>query len=190
MTKSIYFSEEHDMLRAQVRRFVNEKVLPYGEKWEQDGMTPREVIREMGELGFLGIQYEEAYGGANLDVLGTVVYAEELGYSSFGGFAITSLVHTDMASPHLANAGTPTQKAKYMPDIIAGNKITAVAVTEPDAGSDVAGMKSRAVKDGSDWVLNGTKMFITNGVHAALAHGTWQYLSGARGSQHSRQRRR
>ncbi|OUR77552.1 acyl-CoA dehydrogenase [Alphaproteobacteria bacterium 46_93_T64] len=168
MTKSIYFKEEHEMLRAQVSRFVREKVLPNGEQWEQDGMTPRETIREMGELGFLGIQYDEEYGGAGLDVLATVVYAEELGKSSFGGFAITSLVHTDMASPHLANAGTPAQKAKYMPDIIAGKKITAVAVTEADAGSDVAGMKSRAVKDGNDWVLNGNKMFITNGVHADI----------------------
>ncbi|WP_169570005.1 acyl-CoA dehydrogenase family protein [Sneathiella limimaris] len=168
MTKGAYFSEEHLMLRDQVRRFVTEEVLPYGDQWEVDGVTPRSVIKKMGELGFLGIQYDPEYGGAGLDVLASAIYAEELGKSSYGGFAITALVHTDMASPHLANAGTEDQKAKYMPDIIAGNIVTAVAVTEPDAGSDVAGIKTRATQDGDYWVLNGTKMFITNGVHADL----------------------
>ncbi len=168
MAKSIYFTEEHDLLRAQLQRFIAEEVLPFGEDWEKEGMTPRAVIHKMGELGFLGIQYPEEYGGTDQDVLASAVYAEELGRSTFGGFAITSLVHTDMASPHLANAGSKEQQDQYMPDIIAGRKITAVAVTEPDAGSDVAGMKTRAVKDGSDWVLTGSKMFITNGVHADL----------------------
>lgn len=168
MTKSIYFTEEHDMLRSQIQRFIAEEVLPHGDQWEKDGMVPREVIRKMGELGFLGIQYPEEYGGTAQNVLASTVYAEELGRSTFGGFAITALVHTDMASPHLANAGTKDQLDRYMPDIIAGKKITAVAVTEPDAGSDVAGMKTRAVKDGSDWVINGSKMFITNGVHADI----------------------
>ncbi|MCG8493225.1 MAG: acyl-CoA dehydrogenase family protein [Sneathiellales bacterium] len=166
MKKNIYFTEEHDMLRSQIRRFIAEEVHPYGDQWEKDGMVPRDVIRKMGELGFLGIQYPEEYGGTDQNVLASTVYAEELGRSTYGGFAITALVHTDMASPHLANAGTKDQLDRYMPDIIAGEKITAVAVTEPDAGSDVAGMKTRAVKDGSDWVINGSKMFITNGVHA------------------------
>ena len=168
MHKSIYFTPEHEMLRDQIRRFIADKVIPHGEAWEAEGMTPRRVIREMGELGLLGIRYGEEFGGSNLDALATVVLAEELGRSTFGGFAITVLVHTDMASPHLANAGTPAQLAKYMPDIIKGNLITAVAVTEPDAGSDVAGLKLRAVKDGDHWLLNGSKMFITNGVHGDL----------------------
>ena len=168
MHKSIYFTPEHEMLRDQIRRFIADKVTPHGEAWEAEGMTPRRVIREMGELGLLGIRYGEEFGGSNLDALATVVLAEELGRSTFGGFAITVLVHTDMASPHLANAGTPAQMAKYMPDIIKGNLITAVAVTEPDAGSDVAGLKLRAVKDGDHWLLNGSKMFITNGVHGDL----------------------
>ncbi len=168
MNKSIYFTEEHDILRSQIQRFVAEEVQPYGDAWEEDGMVPRDVIRKMGKLGFLGIQYPEEYGGTEQNVLAASVYAEELGRSTYGGFAITALVHTDMASPHLANAGTKEQKDHYMPDIIAGKKVTAVAVSEPDAGSDVAGMKTRAVKDGSDWVINGSKMFITNGVHADL----------------------
>ncbi len=168
MSKSIYFSEEHELLRTQIRRFIAEEVTPFGDQWEQDGMTPRDVIRKMGDLGFLGIQYDEEYGGAGLNVLASVIYAEELGRSTYGGFAITALVHTDMASPHLANAGSKEQLARYMPDIIAGKRVAAVAVTEPDAGSDVAGMKTRAVQDGDHWILNGSKMFITNGVHGDI----------------------
>lgn len=184
MTSSIYFSEEHDMLREQVSRFVQEEVLPFGDQWEQDGMTPRATIRKMGDIGLLGIQYSSEYGGSELDVLASAVYAEELGKSSYGGFAITALVHTDMASPHLANAGNSDQKSEWMPEIIKGNKITAVAVTEPDAGSDVAGIKTRAVKDGHHWVINGSKMFITNGVHADLyfvAAKTDMEAKGSRG---------
>jgi len=155
-------------MRQQIRRFIADEVEPNGDQWERDGMTPRETLRKMGELGLFGIRYPEAYGGAELDTLATVVLAEELGRSTYGGFAITVLVHTDMASPHLANAGNEAQLAKYLPDVIAGRLITAVAVTEPDAGSDVAGIRTRAVRDGDDWVLNGSKMFITNGVHGDL----------------------
>lgn len=166
--QNIYLNEQHDMLRETIRRFVDGEVLPYADQWELDGMTPRSVLRQMGELGLLGIRYPEKYGGSELDTLATVLLAEELGRSTYGGFAITVLVHTDMASPHLARAGTEAQQDKYMPRIIAGETITAIAVTEPDAGSDVAGLRTRAVKDGDHWVINGTKMFITNGVHADL----------------------
>ena len=183
MDNNIYFSQEHGMLRDQIRRFINEKVIPYGEQWEQDHLTPRSALREMGDLGFLGIRYPEVHGGSDLDTLATVVLAEELGRSTFGGFAVTVLVHTDMASPHLANAGNDAQMAKYMPGIIAGRTITAVAVTEPDAGSDVAGMKTRAVRDGDDWVLNGSKMFITNGVHGDLFFVAAKTDAEARGSR-------
>ena len=103
-----------------------------------------------------------------MDTLATAVLAEELGRSGFGGFAITVLVHTDMASPHLANAGNEAQLERYMPAVIAGECITAVAVTEPDAGSDVAGMRTRAVRDGDDFILDGAKLYITNGVNADL----------------------
>jgi acyl-CoA dehydrogenase len=165
---SIYFKEEHNMLRDQIRRFVEQRVMPVAEEWEETGKVPREILQEMGELGFLGIRYSSEYGGSEMDALGSVILAEELGRSTFGGFAVTVLVHTDMASPHLDNFGNKEQLAKYMPDVIAGKKIVGVAVTEPDVGSDVAGMKTRAVKDGDDYVLNGSKMFITNGVHGDL----------------------
>ncbi len=163
---SPYFTEEHEMLRTQVRRFVEEEIKPHGLAWEEQGMVPREVLARMGELGFLGIRYPAEYGGSEMDTLGSVVLAEELGRSTFGGAAITVLVHTDMASVHIANAGSPAQKARFMPDIVAGRKITAVAVTEPDAGSDVKGIRTTARREGDHYVLNGAKMFITNGVHA------------------------
>ena len=183
MDNSIYFSQEHTMLRDQICRFIAEKVIPHGEQWEEDGLTPRAVLREMGDLGFFGIRYPEVHGGSGLNTLATVVLAEELGRSTFGGFAVTVLVHTDMASPHLVNAGNDVQMAKYMPGIIAGETITAVAVTEPDAGSDVAGIKTRAVRDGDDWVLNGSKMFITNGVHGDLFFVAAKTDSDAKGSR-------
>ena len=160
----LYFSEEQNMLREQIRRFVEQEIVPNGDAWEEDGFVPRDVLRKMGDLGFLGIRYGEEYGGSNMNTLSSVILAEELGRSSFGGFAVTVMVHTDMASPHLENFGSKAQKDKYMPDLISGKKICAVGVTEPDAGSDVAGMRTTAVEDGDNYVLNGTKMFITNGV--------------------------
>ena len=166
--RSVYFSEEHALLRAQVRRFVNEEIKPQALRWEEDGMVPREVLRRMGELGFLGIRYPAQYGGADMDTLATVVLAEELGRSTFSGVAITVLVHTDMASVHLFNAGSQALKDRFMPDVVAGRKIVAVGVTEPGAGSDVKGIRTTARRDGDSYVLNGAKMFITNGVHADL----------------------
>lgn len=166
--RSPFFTDEHEMLRATIRRFVAERVLPAAERWEDDGFVPRAVLRDMGALGLLGIRYDRAWGGSELDTLATVVLAEELGRSTFGGFAVTVLVHTDMASPHLHHAGTPAQKARWMPGIVAGETIAAVAMTEADAGSDLAGMRTTARREGEQWVLNGAKMFITNGVHGDL----------------------
>jgi len=165
MIDSIYFDEQHRQFRDNVRRFVAQEVVPYAAAWEEAGMVPRAVLRQMGELGYLGVRYPEEYGGSNLDTIYSVILNEELGRSTFGGFTATVSVHTDMASPHLANFGTQEQLARYMPAIIRGEKICAIAVTEADAGSDVAGIRTRAVRDGDYWVLNGSKMFITNGVH-------------------------
>ena len=168
MTHHLFLTEEHEMLRDQLRRFVAEKVQPHADQWELDGAVPRDVLREMGALGFLGIRYPEEYGGAAMDTRATAVLAEELGRSTYAGFAITVLVHTDMASVHLFNAGSDAQKAAHMPGIVSGDTITAVGVTEPDAGSDVKGIRTTARRDGDDFILNGAKMFITNGVHANL----------------------
>ncbi len=166
--RSPYFTEEHEALRDQVRRFVEAEIKPHALKWEEDGFVPREVLRKMGALGFFGIRYPAEYGGSEMDTLATVVLAEELGRSTFSGVAITALVHTDMASVHIANAGSKAQRDKYLPAIIAGEKIVAVAVTEPDAGSDVKGIRTTARREGDHYILNGAKMFITNGVHADL----------------------
>ena len=163
-----FFGAEHEQLRDTLRRFIAERVLPHADAWEEQGQVPRAVLREMGALGLLGIRYSARHGGSELDTLATVVLAEELGRSTYGGFAVTVLVHTDMASPHLVNAGTPEQIERYLADVIAGRRICAVAMTEADAGSDLAGMRTRARRDGEHWVLDGAKMFITNGVHGDL----------------------
>lgn len=160
-----YFTADHEMLRDTIRRFLAERVLPFADKWEEAGFIPREVLKEMGGLGLLGIKYSAEHGGSELDTLSTVILAEELGRCTYGGFAVTVLVHTDMSSPHLFHAGNKAQLDKYMPDLIAGRKIAAVAMTEADAGSDLQGMRTTAKRDGNDYVLNGSKMFITNGVH-------------------------
>ena len=165
---NIYITPEHEQLREQVARFIAREVEPHALAWEEAGCTPREVLRKMGDAGLFGLMYSSDYGGAEADALTNLVFAEALSQSTFGGFIITVLVHTDMASPHLHHAGTPAQLAKYMPDVIAGRTITAVGITEPGAGSDVAGIRTTAKLDGDHWVLNGTKMFITNGVHADL----------------------
>ncbi len=172
--QSIYERSEHELLRDQVARFIAREVEPHGAAWEDEGCVPRDVLRRMGQAGLFGLMYEDAYGGADADALTNLVFAEALSQSTFGGFIVTVLVHTDMASPHLHHAGTPAQKQKYLRKVIAGELITAVGITEPGAGSDVAGIRTTARHEGGSgpggdsWVLNGTKMFITNGVHADL----------------------
>lgn len=184
MIESIYLTPEHIALRDQVARFVANEVEPHGAAWEEQGHVPREVLRKMGGLGFFGITYPAEYGGSESDAITSLVYAEALSRSTFGGFVVTALVHSDMASPHLVHAGSKAQIERYLPKIISGESITAVAVTEPDAGSDVAGIRTRARREGADWVLNGAKMFITNGVLADVyfvAARTDPQAKGSRG---------
>ncbi len=165
---NVYLTAEHEVLAEQVARFLAREVEPHGEGWERDGCVPRDVLRQMGDAGLLGLMFDSVFGGAEADALTNLVFAEALSQSTFGGFIITVLVHTDMASPHLHHAGTREQKARYMPGITSGRTITAVAITEPGAGSDVAGLRTTARRDRDHWVLDGTKLFITNGVHADL----------------------
>ena len=181
--ESPFLREEHVALRDQLRRFIRSEIVPHAEAWEIDGAVPRHVLRRMGELGFLGVRYPAEFGGSEMDTVATAVLAEELGRSTFGGFAITVLVHTDMASPHLANYGNPAQLARYMPGIISGETIAAVAVTEPDAGSDVASIRTTARRDGDEWVLNGTKLYITNGVHGDVVFVAAKTDLAAKGSR-------
>jgi acyl-CoA dehydrogenase len=165
---SAYLTPDHELLREQVARFLAREVEPQAAQWELDGSVPRAVLRRMGEAGLLGLMYEPTYGGAGADALTNLVFAEALSQCTYGGFVITVLVHTDMASPHLHHAGSAAQKARWMPGVIRGDLITAVAITEPGAGSDVAGLRTHARRDGDQWVINGSKLFITNGVHADL----------------------
>jgi acyl-CoA dehydrogenase len=159
---------EYELLRDQVRKFVEKEIKPHADRWEEDGFIPRPVLRRMGELGFFGIRYPAEYGGAEMDAIASTVFAEELGRSTYGGVAIATLVHTDMASVHVFHDGTKAQRARWMPGIISGEVITAVAITEPDAGSDVKAICTRARREGNSYVLDGTKLYITNGVHADL----------------------
>ena len=165
---SDYFGEEHELFRESLRRFVQEEIVPNVEEWEEQGRTPRSLFQKMGELGFLGAEFPVEYGGAGADFWMSVVLAEELARCRSGGVAFSIIVHTDMSSPWLARFGTDDQKARYLPSIIAGETICALAITEPDAGSDMAALSTRARKKGSEWVITGAKTFITNGVYGDL----------------------
>lgn len=161
--KSIYMTEDLEAIRAQVREYVEQELVPNVEQWEAERAVPRSVLDEMGKLGFFGLRIPEEYGGIGMGTLATVVFAEELGRSTSGGTNATILVHTDLATPYVLHFGTPGQKEKWLPRLATGELISAIAVTEPDAGSDVAAIRSSAQRDGEGWRINGTKMFITNG---------------------------
>ncbi len=183
MSCSLFLRSEHEELRRQVARFVAAEIEPHALAWDEAGSTPRELLRKMGALGWLGLMHPAEHGGGGADMLTNVVWQEALSRSTSGGAVITVLVHTDMASPHLVNAGTAEQKARWLPAICRGECITAVAVTEPDAGSDVAAIRTRAVRDGDHYVLDGSKIFITNGVLADLVFVAARTDPQAKGSR-------
>ncbi len=161
------FTEEHTMFRKTVRSFVEKELVPYVEKWEEERIAPlHDIFKKMGNLGFLGLNYPVDYGGAEADIWFTVVFAEELARSGVGGVPMAVFVQTDMATPALAKHGSNALKEKYLAPAIRGEMVCAIAVTEPDAGSDVAGITTRAEQDGDHYVINGSKMYITNGTQA------------------------
>jgi len=162
------FEPHHEMFRQAVRAFVQKEVEPHVEEWEQAGEIPKSIWPRMGALGFLGVEYDEKYGGAGADVLTTAVLCEEMARARCASLAMAVGVHTDMASPHLYWTGSEALKEKYLPAICRGEALTAIAVTEPGGGSDVAAIRTRAVRDGDHYVLDGSKMFITNGALADL----------------------
>lgn len=162
------FGEQHNLFRDAVRRFVQGEIVPHVDGWEEAGAVPHALFRRLGELGFLGIEYPAEYGGAGADFWMSVVFAEELARCRSGGVAFSVIVHTDMSSPWLAAIGTDAQKARYLPGIVSGETVCALAITEPGAGSDMAGISTRAVRDGDDWVITGAKTFTTNGVYGDL----------------------
>src|SRR5215216_4672000 len=163
--KHFIFTEEHDQLRESIGSFVERELAPHAQEWEETTF-PDWVFRRMGELGFLGLSYPEQYGGQGGDYYCNLVLAEEIVHSNCGGLAMGVAVHTDMATPPIHAFGTEEQKQAYLVPSIRGEKISCLGITEPDAGSDVSGIKTRAIRDGDDWVINGSKTYITNGHRA------------------------
>jgi alkylation response protein AidB-like acyl-CoA dehydrogenase len=163
--KHFIFTEEHERLRESIARFVARELAPHAEEWEETTF-PDSVIRRMGELGFLGLSVPEQYGGQGGDYYANLVLAEEMAGARCGGLAMGVAVHTDMATPPILAFGTEEQKQRYLTPSMRGEKIACIGITEPDAGSDVAGIKTRAVRDGDEWVINGSKTYITNGLRA------------------------
>ena len=162
------FSGEHEQLRKAVRAFVEKEVTPCVAAWETAGRIPRTFWRRLGELGFLGLDFPVAYGGSGGDFLSSVVLGEEMARCRSGGVAFSVLVHTDMSSPWLVRYGTEAQKRRYLPRVLSGETVCALAITEPGAGSDMAALATRAERRGDHYVLTGRKIFITNGVHGDL----------------------
>jgi acyl-CoA dehydrogenase len=161
-------TDEHEMLRRTVRAFVEKEVVPHVDAWEEAGRIPPEFWRRLGALGLLGLEFPPEYGGGGGDFLSSVVLGEEMARCRSGGVAFSVLVHTDMSSPWLTRYGTEAQKRAYLPGIVRGETVCALGITEPGAGSDMAGIETRAVRDGDRYRLTGSKIFITNGVHGDL----------------------
>jgi acyl-CoA dehydrogenase len=162
------FSDEHALLRKTIRAFVEKEVAPNASAWEEAGQIPRTFWRRLGELGFLGLEFPTEYGGGGADFLSSVVLGEEMARCRSGGVAFSVLVHTDMSSPWLTRFGTAAQKEKYLPRIVSGELVCALAITEPGTGSDMAALTTRAEVRGDHYALTGNKMFITNGVYGDL----------------------
>lgn len=163
---SNYFTEEHDLFRASFQDFLQKEVVPHIEKWEKTGTIERFIWKKMGEMGFFGLNYPEAYGGLNLDLFYTVIFLEELQKIKSSGFAAAMWAHAYLAMTHLHAEGSEQIKQDYLAPSISGDKIGALCISEPFGGSDVAGMKTTAVLQGDSYVINGSKTFITNGVYA------------------------
>jgi alkylation response protein AidB-like acyl-CoA dehydrogenase len=166
--ESPFFSEEHRIFRRTVRTFVEEELNPCVNEWEEAGRFPKEIYRRLGELGVLGIRYPREYGGAGADIWTTVVFCEELGRCRSRGLTMSVLVQTDMSSPYLAKHGSEELKRKYLPAMIKGEKVGAIVLTEPSGGSDLASMKTTAKRQGNQYILKGSKTFITNALNADL----------------------
>jgi citronellyl-CoA dehydrogenase len=163
----IYFTKEHDQVRRAVRDFIKKEINPYVDEWEEKGITPlHELFKKMGDLGFLGIRYDEKYGGMGLDYWYELVFLEELAHITCGGVPMAIAVQTNMATPAIDQFGSEYLKQKYLLPAVKGEMVGAIAVTEPDAGSDVAALKSFAKKEGEHYILNGSKTYITNGTQA------------------------
>ncbi len=158
----IKYAEEHNIFRQAVRKFFEKEVIPYVEEWEEAGIVPRSIWKKMGDQGFLCMDVPEKYGGMGADFLYSVIMSEELVRTGHSGLA--AALHSDIVVPYITAFASEEIKHKYLPGCVSGDIITAIAMTEPNAGSDLAGMKTTAVEDGDDVVINGQKTFISNGI--------------------------
>ena len=157
------FSAEHEELRSSVRAFVSKELLPNAQEWEAAESFPKEIFKRVGELGFFGLKYDEAYGGSGPDYTADAVVTEEFARCGSAGVSASLGGHKDLATLYISNFGGEEQRQRWLVPSIRGEVVGGLAVTEPDAGSDVAGIKTTARRDGSDWVINGSKTYITNG---------------------------
>ncbi|MBI6116677.1 acyl-CoA dehydrogenase family protein [Salegentibacter maritimus] len=163
---SLYFTEEHELFRKSFQDFLQKEVVPHIDKWEKSGTIDRFIWKKFGEMGYFGLNQPEEYGGMNLDIFYTVIFLEELQKINSGGFAAAIWAHAYLAMTHVNKEGDDQIKKKYLAPSIEGEKIGCLCITEPFGGSDVAGMRSTAIKKGDKYILNGSKTFITNGVYS------------------------
>jgi citronellyl-CoA dehydrogenase len=161
-----FFTPEHEAFRRTVRQYVERELAPHAVEWDRAGIFPREVFKQCGELGFLGISHDPKYGGSGLDYWYVTAFCEELARSHNAGVNMALLVQSQMATPIINEIGTDEQKRLFLAPALAGEKIAALGVSEPDVGSDVANLKTTARRVGDDYVINGSKMWITNGTRA------------------------
>ena len=166
--QSPYFNEEHDLFRSSLRDFFDSEFSAQFADWERNNEIPREAWLKMGEMGYLGICHDEAYGGLEADIFTNVVFNEELSRTLNSGFAIAVAVHVYMATNHIAKVGNVFQKEKYLAPAIAGQKVACLGMSEPGAGSNVRGLKTTAVDKGDHFIVNGSKIFITNGFYGDI----------------------
>lgn len=166
MERNLPFTSEHEMFRKAVRDFINNEIVPYYEEWEQQHQIPRELFKKMGDYGFLCPWVPEEYGGAGADILFDMIIIEELAYRSV--LPVFTQLHSLVVCPYIEAFGNEEQKQRWLPGIVSGDSILAVAMTEPGAGSDLASMRTRAIKQGGHYVINGAKTFISNGISADL----------------------
>ncbi len=167
MAKDLYFTKDHQLVRTAVADFIKKEINPHVDQWEETGLTPlHDIFKKMGELGFLGIRYDTKYGGEGLDYWYELVFLEEIAKIQSGGVALAMMVQTNMATPAIYDFGSEYLKETYLAPALTGRMVAAIAVTEPDAGSDVANIKTTATLEKDHYILNGSKTYITNGTQA------------------------